>query len=216
MDNFGFIMSRHVTNEATNKMWNQAVKLIRTFYPLKKIVIIDDNSNWAYVKPDFPYRNLEVIKSEYPGRGELLPYYYFYKRHWFQNAVIIHDSVFFHKRINFEKLIGLKVLPLWHFNPDKENFVNSIRIATALKNNLSVKKQLVGHDINILGLTKNEWRGCFGVISFINHGFLSHLQNKYSIFNMLQHVHCRLDRCCLERIMGILFFTEAHEIIHRQ
>ena len=64
MDNFGFIMSRHVTNEATNKMWNQAVKLIRTFYPLKKIVIIDDNSNWAYVKPDFPYRNLEVIKSD--------------------------------------------------------------------------------------------------------------------------------------------------------
>jgi len=216
IDNYGFIISRHVNSESTNRYWNQAVRLIRTFYPLKKIVIIDDNSNWDYIKPEFPYRNLEIIRSEYPGRGELLPYYYFYKYHWFQNAVIIHDSVFFHKRIPFEKYIGLKVMPLWHFNADKENFVNSIRIVSALKNNLEVKKQLVGHDINILGMPKNVWYGCFGAQSFISHSFLSYLQNKYKLFQMIPYLKCRADRCCLERILGIIFSTEAPEVVKLQ
>lgn len=216
MTDYGFIISRHVTNEKTNKYWNQAVRLIRTFYPLKKIVVIDDNSNWNYVKPEHPYRNLEVIRAtEYPGRGELLPYYYFHKHHWFQNAVIIHDSVFFHKRIAFEKYIGRKVVPLWHFHPDKENFVNSLRITSALNPSSThdVKRLLVGNsDINILGISKAAWRGCFGVQAFINHRFLTQIAQKYGIFQMLHTVKCRLDRCCLERIMGVIFSLEAPEL----
>ena len=53
MSNYGFIITRHVTSEQTNKYWNQCVKLIRTFYPLRKIVIIDDNSNQTFIKTDF-------------------------------------------------------------------------------------------------------------------------------------------------------------------
>lgn len=215
MDNFGFIISRHVNSESTNKYWNQCVRLIRTFYPHKKIIIIDDNSNQQLVKAEHSYKNVEVIQSEYPGRGELLPYYYFYKHHWFHHAVIIHDSIFFHRRIPFEKYMKYRVLPLWHFNADKENFVNSIRIATALKNNLLIKKNLIGHDTNmsILGMSGPEWYGCFGAQSFISHSFISLLQHKYSIFQMLSHVKCRPDRCCMERIMGILFFMEAPEMV---
>lgn len=215
MDDFGFIVSRHVNSESTNNYWNQCVRLIRTFYPRKKIIVIDDNSNQDLIKADFDYKNLEIIQSEYPGRGELLPYYYFYKHHWFDHAVIIHDSIFFHKRIPFEKYMGVKVLPLWHFNADRENFVNSIRIATALKNSLSIKKNLVQPDTNIqiLGLSKDEWYGCFGAQSFISHSFVSHLQDKYCIFRMLGQVKNRPDRCCIERIMGILFFVEAPEMV---
>ena len=36
----GFIILRHVNSEQTNKYWNHNIKLIRTNYPLKKIVII--------------------------------------------------------------------------------------------------------------------------------------------------------------------------------
>jgi len=211
---YGFIISRHVTNEKTNNYWNQSVRLIRTFYPLKKIIIIDDNSVQEFVKADFDYRNLEVIQSEYPGRGELLPYYYYYKYRWFPNAVIIHDSVFFHKRVNFEKYVAAhnSVVPLWHFSPDKENFVNSLRIVSHLKNNGDIKRHLVGHDINILGMTKTGWRGCFGVQSFINLNFLLYIQKKYALFQMLGWVKTRSDRCCLERIMGIIFSIEAPDL----
>ena len=83
MDTFGFIVTRHVNSELTNKYWNHCVKLLRTLYPLRKIVIIDDNSNYDFVKPEFNYKNLQVIQSEYPGRGELLPYYYYIKNKFF-------------------------------------------------------------------------------------------------------------------------------------
>ena len=37
---YGFIITRHVNSIKTNNYWNHSVKLLRTFYPLIKIVII--------------------------------------------------------------------------------------------------------------------------------------------------------------------------------
>jgi hypothetical protein len=206
--NYGFIISRHVNSEKTNKYWNNNVKLLRTFYPNKLIVIIDDNSKQEYVKADFHYKNIKVIQSEFPGRGELLPYYYFYKNKFFDNAIIIHDSTFIHKKINFEKILGHKVLPLWHFDSDTENLQNTQRIASSLSNNIAIQQRLSLNE-NILGLIHLKWVGIFGVQSFINHTFLCQVQNKYNIFNMISVIKNRKDRCCLERIMGAIFSTEV-------
>jgi hypothetical protein len=218
---YGFIITRHVRDEKTNEYWNMCVKRIRLYYPYVKIVIIDDNSNQHFLKQHKEYQNVEIIQSEFAGRGELLPYFYFYKHKWFPFAVIIHDSVFFHKRIAFEKLLSHPVLPLWHFKPDKENISNSIRIASSLKNNMNVIQKLnYQQDFVSLFEFKNKtpqgWDGCFGVQSFISHGFVSLLQNKYNIFNMIPQVTCRTDRCSLERIMSILFFEEYTklQIVH--
>ena len=48
---YGFIITRHVNSEITNKYWNHAIRCIRRFYPYRKIIIIDDNSNQLFVKP---------------------------------------------------------------------------------------------------------------------------------------------------------------------
>jgi hypothetical protein len=185
------------------------VRCIRAFYPLRKIIIIDDNSNQDFIKADFKYSNIEIIQSEFPGRGELLPYYYFHKNHFFENAVIIHDSIFFHKRINFEKLIGVKVLPLWHFEADKENINKTIIISNKLKNQIEIQKKLSLND-NVLGLNHQKWHGCFGVQSFINYNFLIYIEKKYNLFNLLSIVKNRQDRCTLERIFGAIFYTEEN------
>ena len=206
---YGFIITRHVNSEQTNKYWNQCVKLIRTHYPLKKVIIIDDNSNPTFVKADFDYVNIEIIQSAYPKRGELLPYIYFLKNKWFDNAVIIHDSVFIHKRIPFEK-ITCNVIPLWHHNYDKDNLPNLLRICNNLKNSSHLKNKLNGNEINILGLNKNDnFNLCFGVQSYINLNFLEMLENKYGITNLISVINCRTDRCGLERIMGLLFNEEC-------
>ena len=213
-NNYGFIITRHVNSEKTNRYWNECVRCIRRFYPYKKIVIIDDNSDQSLVKEDLPYKNIEIIQSEFPGRGELLPYYYFYKRRFFENAVIIHESIFFHKRVNFEKIIGVPILPLWHFQADKENIQNTNRIVHSLKNYYDLEKKInLGDDI-VLGMNRKKWIGCFGVQSFISYRFLNYLQNYYHIFNMLNVVHCRADRCCLERIMGVIFCQHFKQLIH--
>jgi hypothetical protein len=203
---YGFIITRHVNSEKTNKYWNQSVKLIRTFYPLIKIVIIDDNSNYQYIKADFDYINVEIIQSGYPGRGELLPYVYYLKHKWFDNAVILHDSVFIHKRIPFEK-IKCNVMPLWHHEYDKENLNNLIRITNTLKNNKFLKYKLLVSE-QILGINSEKFNLCFGAQSYIKLQFLEMLESKYKISNLVYVIKNRKDRCGLERIMGLLFFTE--------
>jgi hypothetical protein len=210
MNSFGFIITRHVNSEKTNLYWNHSIKLLRTFYPYVKIVIIDDNSNQNYIKSDFDYKNIEVIQSEFPGRGELLPYYYYIKNKFFENAIIIHDSVFFHKRIMFEKLNGIDVLPLWHFDSDKDNIIDTIKILQNLKNKQLLDKK-ISNNFSIDLLT-DKWYGCFGVQSYINHNFLLKIEEKYKITNLLPCILCRSDRCCLERILGCIFSIEKSKI----
>lgn len=208
---YGFIITRHVNSEKTNKYWNHSVRCIRRFYPYCKIVIIDDNSNQQFIKADFDYRNIEVVISEYPGRGELLPYYYFHKNKYFENAVILHDSVFFHKRIIFE-IIAQPVLPFWHFDY-AENIENTLKLAQSLKNNREIKEKLNQEPLQKFGFRRTDiWHGCFGVQCYINHKFLSSLQDKYKIFNLLTTVKNRTDRCCLERIMGAIFYIENTQL----
>jgi len=209
MSNYGFIITRHVNSEKTNKYWNQSVKLIRSFYPLRQIVIIDDNSNQTFVKPEYNYNNLNIIQSEYPQRGELLPYFYYLKYKWFPNAVIIHDSLFIHRKIYFEKFT-MSVVPLWHHNYDKENLQNILRLASSLKNNNILLKKLVSKEELILNLkfSNDKFNLCFGGQCYIKLAFLEMLENKYSISNLVHVIHNRTDRCSLERILGLLFCQE--------
>jgi hypothetical protein len=56
------------------------------------------------------------------------------------------------------------------------------------------------------------WCGCFGVQSYINYDFLSTIQTKYNLFQLLDGVLNRADRCSLERIMGIIFHIESPKL----
>ena len=91
---------------------------------------------------------MEIINSEFPGRGELLPYIYFLKYKWFDNAVIIHDSVFFHKTIDFTN-INRKAMSLWMFINNNIEIDNVLRIS----NHLNHKKLIIYH---ILNWSKNK------------------------------------------------------------
>ena len=208
---FGFILSRHVNSELTNRYWNTCVSHLNAIYPNTSIIIIDDNSTPLFLKTAEEYKNITIVESEYLGRGELLPYYYFYKNKYFDNAIIIHDSVFFQCKLAFNKLekSQIKVLPLWHFDYLKnENNTNTTKLAHVLKHNSKIL-ELIGNNLMVLGLNRqNTWSGCFGVQSYINHQFLSFLQDKYQLFNLLQVVNNRQDRCCLERLFAIIFYIE--------
>jgi hypothetical protein len=210
---FGFIITRHVNSEQTNKYWNHSLKLLRTLYPNNTIVIIDDNSNYDYVKAFHNYKNIIVIQSTYPKRGELLPYIYYLRNKWFDNAVILHDSTFIHKYIPFDKF-KLPVLPLWHHAYDKENLTNLLRLSHNLMNNRVLKKKLVNNDLNVLGMPNlNKFDLCFGAQCYINYDFLNNIEKKYSLSNLLKVVTNRTDRCSFERIIGLLFFVEFNDII---
>lgn len=213
MSTYGFIITRHVNSEKTNLYWNQCVKLINKLYPLKQIIIIDDNSNQEFVKANIEYTNLTIIQSEYPGRGELLPYIYYLKHKWFSNAIIIHDSLFIHKRIPFAK-IKVSVLPFWNFKYDNENQSNILRIASALSNNKNLIRQINKKEENIMfKFTDTSLPLCFGCQCYIKLDFLEMLQNKYNITNLVNSIYNRTDRCSLERIFGLLFCEEYPKLL---
>jgi hypothetical protein len=195
MKTFVFIMTRHINSEQTNNYWIESYKCIRNFYPETKIVIIDDNSDINFIN-DFgmTFNNVEFVKSEYPKRGELLPYYYFYKNKYADNAIIIHDSIFIQKKIDFESMDD-NIKFLWHHCHDWNDEVNEKRLI-----------KFLNHSDTLLELydNKSNWCMCFGVMSFISHDFLTKIQDTLNFFNLINHIVTRSDRMFLERIFGLV------------
>ena len=190
MNNTGFIILRHVNNELTNEYWNLCYNNIRHYYPENPILIIDDNSNYSYINQRDLY-NTTIINSEYHGRGELLPYYYYLHNKLFDNAVIIHDSVFINSYLD---LSVNKYKILWDFDHDWDHFDHEINIISTF------------NDDELLQFYKNKhlWKGCFGGMTIITHDYLSYINSKYNISKLLDYILDRHTRSCFERIIACL------------
>ena len=72
----GFIILRNIINSMTNEYWKECYRCIRRLYPDNRILIIDDNSNKQFTSNEL-LNNTMIIESEFPKRGEFLPYYYY-------------------------------------------------------------------------------------------------------------------------------------------
>lgn len=191
MNKIGFIILRHVNDDLTNKYWNYCYRCIRKYYPENEIMILDDNSNYKYIVEDQPLYKTTVIQSEYYGRGELLPYYYYLCNKLFDTAVILHDSVFINSSID------LKV-EKYKFIWDFEHYFDQIEIETSM-----IK---IFNDKELLDFFNNKdlWKGCFGGMSIITHDYLTYVNSKYDIGKLIDVIKTRNDRCCFERIIACL------------
>ena len=190
---FGFIMIRHVNSELTNKYWIESYNCIRKFYD-HKIVIIDDNSNELYLT-NIETINCEIIQSKYEKRGELLAYYYYLKMKLFDKAVILHDSVFIKRYIDF-------------MNVDDATFLWDFEL---IHNNTPLELKLIGKfpdsDEILSFYNKKKWVGCFGIMSVMSWDMLNKIDNKYKFFDtVLMHVIDRDNRMCLERIFACVCY----------
>lgn len=194
MTQIGFIILRNVNNELTNKYWINCVNSIRRYYPENNILIIDDNSNYEYITEETLYKTT-IINSEYPKRGELLPYYYYLHNKLFDIAVIIHDSVFINKYIDMHVE---KYKFLWEFEHHWDNVEDETRI-------INVFNDL---ELNRFYENKNLWKGCFGCMSIITHDYLSYINNKYDISKLLDYVLNRDNRSSFERVIACLLQKE--------
>lgn len=196
----GFIILRHMNNEENSNYFMISYNQIRKFYPENNILIIDDNSNKQFINfhLDNSLYNTQVIYSEFPGRGELLPYYYFLKIKPFHIAVILHDSVFLNASFDFHES-SYKFI--WEFqagSPPRE--VDEIRIIKELNNNEELLK---------LHSDKTKWKGCFGGMCIINYAFLLQIHNKYNIDKLLHVITSRWNRMSFERVIACMF--QSHE-----
>ena len=197
-DSFGFIIIRLVASEGTNTLWKEAYKSIRNFYQ-EQILIVDDNSNQEIINNDkdkdkLVLKNTKIINGEFSKRGELLAYYYFYKLKPFNKAIILHDSVFINRYIDFSKLGNFQ--KLWTFKHDWNTPENEIQLIKAMKN----KEKLAS-----VYKDKTLWQGCFGMMTLISSDIIDKLQIEHNFpCGLLSVVDTRDKRMALERIVGLL------------
>lgn len=188
---YGFIILRHVNSKLTNNYWNNCYKSIRKHYPDNLIIIIDDNSDYAYITEQQTVYNTTIIQSEYYGRGELLPYFYYLQNKLFDTAVILHDSVFINTYIDIRVD---KYKMLWDFEHDWDQIEDETNMINLF------------NDAELLAFYENKrlWTGCFGGMSIITHDYLTYVNNKYDISKLLNVVKNRYNRCSFERVIACL------------
>ena len=199
MNKLGFIILRHVNSSTTGLYWKHNYSCIRKYYGDIPILIIDDNSDYTFVDCEFEQTltNTTLINSEFPGRGELLPYYYYLKNPLFETAVILHDSAFINSKIDFT-VDNFKML--WDFEHHWDQPSDEINILKQLNNS----NELLEFHAN-----RKLWKGCFGGMSVIKHAFLKKIDDRYNIAKMLPYVRTRYNRMSFERVSACLLQAYA-------
>jgi hypothetical protein len=171
-------------------------------------MIIDDNSNRNYLTENLQLINTTVIyDTDHKGSAEILPYYYFHKLKPFDTAIILHDSVFFQKKIDLslDDITNCKFFwPFTHIYDDE--------IFTQISNILSTIKYST--ELTELYHKKDIWEGCFGVMSVIKWDFWNQIVLKHNLFdNIFKYIKNKVHRCALERVFGLLIYFNSNEKI---
>ena len=194
-----FVILRHLRTTRDNDLWISSYNSIRKFYT-NKIVIIDDNSSINTV--DGKLANVEVIKSEFNGAGEILPYYYFLRYKWADRMIFLHDSMFINRPFRDTELDN-NIKFHWYFNKSKEgDFRKIINYVSMLTN--STELQAFTTD------PETTWFGCFGATSICDLATIQYLEEEYKIFsNLVLAIRTRKDRETFERVFGIVLYYEG-------
>lgn len=200
-----FILTRHVTSEKTNELWQECVRCIRQWYPKDIILIIDDYSDPTFLSTDSHSPELQEnvlnIQSELgPGCGEILAYYYFHKMKIADTAIILHDSFWIQQPIpgleEMRKDPFFKIRYLMHFEIGHHNLHQETGFLSTLQNS----EGIIYH-YHHLPLTKY---GCQGIQSVISHQFIVEMQEKYRVFKVCPHIFSRYHRMSMERVFAAI------------
>lgn len=194
-----FVVLRHIRTTRDNDLWISSYNSIRKLYT-NKIVIIDDNSSLNTV--DGKLSNTEIIKSEFNGAGEILPYYYFLKYKWADKMVFLHDSMFMNRPFRDTELEG-DIKYHWYFEGNGINDFRKIsNYISLLKNNTELQAFATDTDTN--------WFGCFGATTISSLSTIQYLEDEYKIFSCLVlSIRTRKDREAFERVFGIVLYYEG-------
>jgi len=191
----GFIMVRHVNSKETDHYWKECYTCIRKLYN-NPIIIVDDSSPSDVT--EIPLVNCQIVyDTKHRGCAELLGYYYFYMMKPFEYAVIIHDSVFIQKRIDFLSSVQQTKTyqPLWTFTRvwDRELESYYHELCAGMPDYTSLMEFY----------TRGRWEGCYGVMSVIHCDFIETLHDA-GLFTMMNKIQSRDARSSIERILGFL------------
>ena len=194
----GFVILRHVSSEENDKYWKHCYDCIRKYYPKNEIMIIDDNSDPKYLTPKSLY-NTTIIQSEFPKRGELLPYLYYLKNPIADIVMMLHDSMFINEYIDITEVEHYQSLwdfeHLWDQIADERNMIQELD-NDVLRNFYEVK---------------DLWDGTFGSMTIITHDFLQKVNGLFDLHKLVDRITNRYNRKSFERVIGCILQLTKHK-----
>ena len=211
MTSIGFIIPTKIDNIHVLERVKTNLSSIISLYPSNKIVLINDGSS-ENLDQLLLNKNITILNvpNGKQGKGEFLPYYYFYHNKFFDIAIIINDCCKALKRIDeisydFEYIFyfnyhhgwGTSVCPD-NVNRSKTHEDEILRILYRLDTEKSRKTSIINkyHD-------KHTWNCCYASMSIISHEMIKELCEKYDFDKLYDLISTRRDRMCLESIIGV-------------
>jgi len=192
-----FVILRNIQSVRDNDLWISSYNSIRKYYT-NHIVIIDDNSTINTVNGRLT--DTDVIKSEWRGAGEILPYYYFLKEKWADRMIFLHDSMFLHRPFQPSELEGA-IRFHWHFDHEDRDDRRILNLLSLLNESDDIRTSFSDSDF--------QWKGCFGGASIVDLDVVEKLEEKYELISkLISTIRTRNDRKAFERILGIVVWYE--------
>ena len=192
-----FVILRNLKIAKDNDLWISSYNSIRKFYT-NPIVIIDDNSSINTVNGRLT--DTEIIKSEWRGAGEILPYYYFLNEKWADRMIFLHDSMFLNRPFQPSELEG-GIRFHWHFDQEDRDDRKILSLLSLLNESNEIRTSFSNPNF--------QWKGCFGGASIIDFDVLKQLEDKYELISkLISTIRTRNDRKAFERVFGIIAWYE--------
>lgn len=180
-----------------SEYWKECYSSIRKFYPDKKIIIIDNNSDNNLIDLSFELINCEVINSEIPESGFFAPFYYLLtKKFDFETGIILHDGMIFTDYIDFNSVKLCKFF--WHFTS------RCLQISVH-----DFMKELKDSQSILDAYYTNNWVSSLGATGVFNISFLKKLEEKHEITRLKNKIKANLDITDWERLIGIIMYANC-------
>ena len=206
MDNYVFVILRHIGKPTHHQYWEKCYLSIRKFHgPDVLIVIIDDNSKLKATKITELDNNCTIyytsdmydLGQTIVGCGEILPYIYFIIYKWRPYMICLHDSMELNNPIPPFSIIendDLFIRFHWFFTSTKHN------------NDIIINKMLKSINFNdTVDIIKNKHIYCFGSMSTVSLKLVQLIDTKHDICHLLPFlIKTRSDRMAFERVLGII------------
>lgn len=214
---FGFIIPSYCDSDLHLAQLKRCIKSIIGFHPKNNIIVIDDHSKVNLTKSLSEFKNVKVVISPVKGAGDMVTYDVFRNNHDFQKAVIFQDSMTLEKKLeDIDEIDDINYIWYftnhrlhWHKIPEPKNEYN-------IANNINVHDDAVLDAINKLIKKsdfksyalekyhkKNEWSGCFGCLGIVDYEFVSELNKKTGIVDILMNFNNNRTRRVAESIFAL-------------
>jgi len=189
----GFIVLRNV-DTLDNKNWIECYNSIRYFYPENKIIIYDISNDKKLITEQ-KLTNTHIIYSTDNVKSILNAYLYYLENKSFNQAVVIKDTIFLTRHIDFDN----KNRFLWQFEHNWDDETNEIDTIKELDNNMELTE---------LYYKKQLWKGCLETMSFISYELLTKINSKYNLYKLVNKMNSEKMIYAFERIFAIMFIIE--------